>query len=789
VLEALIARLFGPRLASRLVPWLALLVLGVSCYLLAGIFGSAARLETWLFWRYLHVWGWCVLFAAACYAAGSFLVGKLSDSVEPGLGRFTLSFATGVFAFFLLTALAGFLKLYGRAAFVATPLLLLALGGKQLWRELLTARERFRTEPGWLSLGPLQLIGFGCGTIALFVIYLGVLVPENAAYDSRWYHLALAENYAAAGGITRSDEGSATATVPHLASILYTWAFCLPWGGLFEKVELAAHLEFVLFIFTLPGVVALVRHLVPDARALVAWLAVFTFPSVFVYDSSLHVAADHVAALWSIPVYLAFARAYERLSLRSCLLFAVQVSAVLMSKYTAVIAVVGPVLVLSLRGAWLALSGLRHSPRRVELAPLGSLGATLGAGLLLTAPHWLKNLLWHGDPIYPILHRHLPVRPWTSGSAYLFEVYQSTAWGAVGTTGEKLKGTLKALYDHSYGAYNWPDFHGPYPVFGSLFTFSLVLLPVLSGTRRIWLLTLLTQLGVALWYWFFHAERYLQALVPWMAAVVASLAILAWRSGWPARAGVVALGGLQIVWGADMIFWPLHRMTGKSQVGMATDFFAKGYGVAGPTRLKPFEEFTMLGRALPPEAKVLVHREHLRLGLGAMTVSDAPRIQYGISYVELGSPRAVDRWFREHGITHMVWQRSVVSGEEPLGAELIFHSYASSFTLVGQVASRSLGRIPQRPPPERLVDTLVFVCDGTYQAGTYPVSSLNVSPYSLPNVKRVYPPPRKHYALGDESAPSLGYAVINAACPGAPSPLAGFKPLAVVGNTLLLERP
>jgi hypothetical protein len=38
------------------------------------------------------------------------------------------------------------------------------------------------------------------------------------------------------------------ATNPHLATFVYLFAFMLPVGQLFDRVELAAHLEFTVFI-------------------------------------------------------------------------------------------------------------------------------------------------------------------------------------------------------------------------------------------------------------------------------------------------------------------------------------------------------------------------------------------------------------------------------------------------------------------------------------------------------------------------------------------------------------
>ncbi len=704
---------------------------------------------------------------------------RLSEGEAPAPGHFTLSFAVGVFSFFLLTAAVGFLHGFGKVTFVLIPCVLFALGAKQLWRDVAGLREGARAENGrWLSLSPFEVAAFVAGALALVVIYLGVLVPENASYDARWYHVAVAEHYAAAGGIIRSVEGNITVTVPQLASVLSSWAFCIPWGGLFDRYELAAHLEFVVLLATLPGVVALVRHLVPGVSARWAWLVMFAFPSLLVYDSSLHGGADHVAALFAVPAYLSLVRAWSALSLRACLLLAISVSGLLMSKYTAAAAAAGPVLALTVRAFWLTARELRGGLRR--FTALRSLFATLGAGLVLTTPHWLKNLVWHGDPLYPMLHRYLKVRPWNGDGDFFFAVYQEQQFVPTGTLQHKLLGMLKALYDHSYELYNWADFHGRYPVFGSLFTFSLVALPFLRGTRRTWALVLLTHLGVIVWYWVSDAERYLQCLLPWMAASVASIAILAWRSGWPARAGVLALAGLQVIWGLDMPFWPLHRMTGKSPVGLANDFFARGYGNNGESRTKPFEDFAALGRGLPPGSKVLVHHEHLHLGLGTMVVSDSTRMAYGINYGELGSPAAVHALFRSYGITHAVWEPRAVYGDESVAGDLVFHTYAATWKTVGKSGSRHIAALPAEAPEPRDATVFVFSCDRSYASGLYPLSALRLSTYSLRGKVTRYPTPQQPYAEGDP-VPRAGYAVVNEGCANAPR-MKGYSLVASSGS-------
>src|SRR5207249_5837380 len=112
----------------------------------------------------------------------------------------------------------------------------------------------------------------------------------------------------------------------------------------FDKVELVAHLEVVFFLVTLAGVPALVRVLMPRARAHLSWVSVFLFPEIFNYDSSLHAGADHVAALWSIPV-LTFLFLVLRAKSPALLgFFALMAAAAIDTKFTAVMVVVLPVL-------------------------------------------------------------------------------------------------------------------------------------------------------------------------------------------------------------------------------------------------------------------------------------------------------------------------------------------------------------------------------------------------------------------------------------------------------------
>jgi len=754
------------------------IALVVAAVWLASIFDRHYPVREWLFFRYVVSWLGALAFCLASLSSGNLVVSALSRPGECQDGHVTLSFATGTFLFFLVTFVVGLLGGFGSAAFVLIPVGLFGVGAKRLARDLLAFRRSRFGRPWFEPLRASEALGFAFGAVALIFLYVPTLMPENTAYDTRWYHLGLAEHYVAAGGIERLPEGPVFATVPQLATVLYTWAFLLPGSQLFDRIELAAHLEFVIFVFTLPGIPALVRYLIPDARARLSWVALFFFPAIFLYDASLYVASDHVAALWSIPTYLMMARAWPELRPSACLLFALQAAGLAMSKYTAPLAAVFPVFALLGRAAWLASRRLRGSITHDGwyLGP----ATALVAGLVLTAPHWLKNLLWYGDPLYPILHRHLDVRPWVPEGPLWYAQYDIESWAVKGPLNVKLQALWRGLTEYSYGLYNWPDFHGTFPIVGSLFTCGLIALPFLRGTRRLLALIVAGHVGIACWALMFAHDRYLQPLLPWMAAAVAALSILVYRAGRVARVGLLLLGGVQLVWGLDMVFWPLHKMTAKSGMAMASDFFGQAYAKQFVPRTRPFEEYVRIGEALPDGSKILLHHSHVRLGIKHQTVWDWPHFQFGISYGSFRSSSELHRWLRENGVTHVVYEPERVYGDESLAGDLIFHTYAKQHLVnVKVIHGRLVGELPSEPPPPERSTVFYFGCGTGPRSGLFQLSDLRASPLTPPGFP-AKPPPFPRRPLSGDPSPLLEAAdrvVVDQQCPDAPE-LPGFERVA-----------
>ena len=494
---------------------------------------------------------------------------------------------------------------------------------------------------------PFEHAIFLFGALGVVALYLNLLTPSNIGYDTRWYHLPIAERYAATGTISRFSEGWFAGALPHFASLLYTWAFMIPGNGLFAKIEIAAHQEFVLFLATLAALPVATRWLLRGREARLAWAALFLFPGILVYDSTLIAAADHVLAFWALPLLLAAARFRRSWSVSDALLLAAMAAGAWLTKYQSIYLLIP----LGLAAVIWAVIALRKFPLRFALsAPLG------GGGLFfaLTSPHWLKNLIWYGNPVYPWLVHFFPSHPWNP-DVDLSSTVEQSAFKPTGTLVHRLYESAVGTATFAFKAHDWPLFHGDWPVFGFLFTLLAPYLLLIRGAWRPRAVAAAAFAGVFIWYWTAHEDRYLQALLPWMAAVVAAVIWHLWRAGWMARLSVGTLLALQIVWGGDHWALPSHSMIGTQPLRVTLDLLSDGFRGRFTERLAVPSAFVELGRTLPKRAVVLVHDTHLILGLDVKTVVDATGTQGALSYRRARSPRQLWEHLRALGVTHVMW--------------------------------------------------------------------------------------------------------------------------------------
>ncbi|MGB5191850.1 MAG: hypothetical protein WBN70_02635, partial [Polyangiales bacterium] len=592
-------------------------------------YSSFYPVKEWLFWRYAGYWAACTFWTLACLSSGYALVRRLRGTPLPFAETLCLSFAAGVVLFYLAMNMLGTVGGFDAVTFFALPLAMIAIGAKPLSRY---CRRYFRHARHFASVhgsvSPLHAAIWIFGLAVLAMIYFKMLTPENVQFDARWKHLALAEQYAHVGSIPRFAEGWTVATNPHLASMLFTWAFLVPGGHIFDQVALSAHMELTCFLWTLAAIPPAVRLLAPGNQARASWVVRLLFPGVLLYDSSLAGGADHIAALFALPIFILTLRAVPSLAPGRLALLGLMMAGASMPKLTAgMLLVPGPALVVAAVFVWRAVRERRLSWRGPAAATAMALGAT--------AFFWLRNWIWHGDPLYPSLHAHLALRPWHQDAAALFEWgYKDFQFWRPERSWEGVKETLRAMVTFSFVPHDYKRYHGMVPVFGSLYTLALLALPFLKRAKRIWLLVALTQAAIFTWYWIHHQDRYLQTLMPWIATATAAIIIRVWQTGLASKLALVLLIGAQIVIGGDVYFIQSHAMI-RSPIKRANDLLSAGYKKQYDERLDVFKTWTRARDALPEDAHVMLHDNHTHLGLARRTSSDWGAWQFGISYGRL----------------------------------------------------------------------------------------------------------------------------------------------------------
>lgn len=655
--------------------------------------------------------GLAAVFVLACLSTGALIV-RAASAGRRRDGAWALSFSVGTLVFSLAIGVLGGLGLLTPGMFFFLPLVMFAVGIPALVSEL-HERRASPEEPIDLLDGLL----IGAGAIALGLVAFQALNPENVNYDTRWYHFRVAERYALAERFVRFPEGDYLAVLPQAATWLWTWAFTRPYVLLHDRAQLALLMEVTTVVGALALVPPLARALLPTLtpkQTRLAWVAFFLFPSVLIYDTAVMGGADHVAALWAAAMLLTWLQARQRGDRRSWALFGLTLAGAL-AKYTSLYLVLPLVAVVVLDAAVRA----RRAPGArtpIVLAPLLAGAVTV----VLTAPHWLRNLIHYRNPVYPLLGSVFPSTPWNEdGPAWLHRMSLATVeFSNHGTAANTASRTLESLYSYAYEPFTWGDFVGGQGVFGFAYLLSLVPLPFIRG-RRLWVIAAIVHAGIAFWFNVNHQMRYLTIFVPIMAAAVAAVCahVWSWRS-WLVRGALFAVVGLHAVAFFDVPFRRTHRIGGSSATERSIDYL-----VRTGEKYKPYPFWD--GVALPPRAVPLVHGVSPMLGIGRQSVTDVPGLQFGLNYGRLGSVPAIHQRLRSMGVTHVLWQ---AKAEQPdsIAGEALFAGLASTTVNRKQHKGWWIGELPAEPETGSPVgDGLLYVgCASIVETGLYKLSDL-----------------------------------------------------------------
>jgi len=232
-----------------------------------------------------------------------------------------------------------------------------------------------------------------------------------------------------------------------------------------------------------------------------------------------------------------------------------------------------------------------------------------------------------------------------------------------------------------------------------------------------------------------------------VAAVAVAAAILAWRVSFAARLSVLALFAFHSLCGLSIfsLSEPLAYWRGMVDFIVAAKSGTEDAGLWGLAR------WERIGNAIPKGSKVLAHAMHGHTGIATPSVSDWPRLQGGLAYGRLDSPRAVYDKLRSMGITHVMWEQNWA--EESVAGDLRFLEFATKYTAPQQIDGLSLGTMPSTPPPAATERQLIayMVCDGKYAPGLYQFSTMTV-PNPRNQTQPAYPSPLEPLTPAEEDA-------------------------------------
>ncbi len=704
-------------------------------YYLAHQYHQIRPLGDWLVFDLAKMWLWDLFLTAACASFGHAVVKRVLGASAAGLTRLeSLAFAlpVGLVSFVLLMYLGGFLHLFGPVFAVLMPAGMLAVGLAPRFQVVAELRAAAGNVRG------LSLAAWTFGVLALGVLYIGLLSPHAVNYDARWNHLVVAQDYAREGHIVpfRADW---VRNLPHLGSIVNAWAFMLPGLPLLAlRAMMSLHNEFTVLCWTLVGVAATARWL-SERDVAGSWAALFLFPGIFVYDGNLGGSADHFVAVFAAPVFLASARATQRFEPRWCVLAGLLAGGGFLTKVHLVY-LVGPIALYALgRAAWLVVRRRRgdtDAPPPREIARGAGLAGA--ATLAVMLPFLVSHVVFFRNPVYPLMQNVFTasspgIADATFQMNYLFRDWHFHPPTALG---ERLLEAFKMIFTFSFlPHYSW---FNNLPVFGSLFTLFLPVLP-LVGTRRLWLGALVCMGTLFTWAFTYWVDRNLQVFMPLFAAVTAAMVIRAWGLGLIARAGVVALIAVQLAWGISLYFTGSDP-DGTDRIASAMTLLRNSTQANGRQQIAGFQRsYVDVGASLPTNAVVLLHNWHLSLGIDRPVLLDWIGMQGLIDYRTFRTPRELYDRFRAVGATHVVRlaaPRIAASRQEQILFDVFADVYGTDKQRFGEL---EVFPMPPPPPAEAPYQVLV-VGVSQYRPGLYPIQSLSVCEEFPPDL-RLFPAP------------------------------------------------
>ncbi len=719
-------------------------VLGLAWF--AHVVNGHYPITSWFAWPLLLLLSYTLVFQAACVAIGARVLPRiLGDRQLPLLESWLAAMGLGLVAFVGAMYVVGTVGLFVMPVAVALPTLAIGWGRRHLADLVRRSGAELSTRGPQSPSGRLWLTaGSAAGVLAVALIYLIGFSPDAISFDAQWYHLPIAQDYARHGRIV-AFPGDYNRSFPHLSSLVYTWGYLLPGLSTPLKWMMALHLEFAMVVWKLVGIAALAQWMLGDRPRRGLWLGMFLFPAIFAFGNTVGGGAEHFLAFWAAPMLTSTARMLEDdFDPRHAVLLGAFAGGATLTKYQAIYMIGACGSVIAARWIVVMLVHQRarkhgSSPpstslRRLWLAPVLVIATTM----LVSAPHFVKNLIFYDNPLYPFAQDLFGGTPTHRLAGELWrtmlgeEANHPKAHGA-----GRLAWTFEIFASFSFVPHYTVGWVKPWPLFGSLFTLLAPCALLIRGSRRIWIGLWCGFVVLAIWGNTYLTDRYLNAAVPVFAAVTVSLLVRVWELGRIARVAVVPLVAFQVIWSADAAMY-----SGEKLLHRTMEIWSSGW--RGKTteaeRIGRFETFAQITEATPPDAKILLRGSRPSLGLDRDVWLDLQWGQAALFYQPLADARGLWTLYRARGITHLAWKTDVhYSGT--LQSTVLF---AELVAACGEERQRfgdfELMALCEQPPEPTSPVRVLVRKQKIYEDGLYDVEDLHAFGRHSPREREHVPP-------------------------------------------------
>lgn len=735
----------SPRIALRMPRAPRLRAVGIACvvgyviYSCLRSFETTMPVDTWLAWTLLKVWGWQAVLALTLVVSGQAVVARVLRIRAPSpVAGLTLAVPVGAMAFSTGIFVAGYLGLLNPTFAVMWPLLLTMAS---LWRLGHHPQDLARIVRGlWprRPASPVQAVLIACGLLGVGLAYLQILSPQSTTYDASWTHLTIAQDYAREGRIV-PFYADWPKNLAHWGSIINTWSYLVP--GLdhpAKRTMMALHTEFGFFLWTLIAVAAGIERLGVRARA--SWAAVFLFPALYYDDHFLGGGADHFLAFFAVPVFWGVLEVTRTRQRRWWAFTAIVAAGAVMTKYQAIIMLAPAIAVLTWVAADDVVTRWRASPRAARPCPWAGPALALGVAAVVTAPHFLANIIWYHNPVYPMAQGIFTGSRPTLPDAPLLADFVLKSWGA-----HPAKEWLPWLRNLVLAVTTFPC-HPKAPESGPMFALAILVSPFLPQGRQIRWALLFCLGALVTWNLTYVQGRNLQGILPLVAMATGAALARAFRVSGTARVAIGAVIAFQIVASIDSAFNDHGRLDrALAMIRASREKHARDW-------LDGYErDYVALGESLPRNAVLLMHDDHPNLGIDRRVLHDWLGFQSLVDHRTFTQARDLYLAYRALGVTHVFYQPGLHPAETRQ-SEAVF----AAFAMHCRGGFHDFGRLrvfemPTEPPPQEPPYQVLLLGVGGQDDGLYLVSDLGTSE-DLPGEKQARRSPRLAFTLDAQAS-------------------------------------